>query len=80
MKLLRDFYRLCAAGIRTLSGRGAIAPRGFHVTVPAALGQPASEPAAVIELARAAPSAAARREPASFLKTPRHRRLGAGRG
>ena len=80
MKLLRDFHRLCAAGFRTVSGRGTAASRGFRVTVPAALSQPASERAVVVELPRATPSSAARREPASFLKAPRHRRLGAGRG
>jgi len=77
MKLLRDFYRLCAAGTRTAPGRGAIA-RDIHVTVPAALDQPGREPAAVVELARAVPSPT-RREPASFLKTPRRRRIGASR-
>jgi hypothetical protein len=84
MKLLRNFHRLCAAGFRTVSGRGTVASRGFRVTVPAALSQPAGQPtserAVVIELPRAAPSSAVRREPASFLKAPRHRRLGAGRG
>jgi hypothetical protein len=84
MKLLRDFYRLCVAGFRSGSGRGAVASRGLRVTVPAALsqppGQPASARAVVVELPRAAASSAVRREPASFLKAPRHRRLGAGRG
>jgi hypothetical protein len=50
------------------------------VTVPAALEQPAIRSAIVVELSRAAHSPGARREPASFLKAPRHRRLGAGRG
>jgi hypothetical protein len=80
MKLLRDFHRLCAAGFRTVSGRSAVASRGFRVTVPAALSHPASERAVVVELPRAASSSATRREPASFLKAPRHLRLGAGRG
>jgi hypothetical protein len=79
MKLLRNFQRLCAAGFRTVSGRRAAARR-FSVTVPAAMDQPANQPAVVIELHRAAHSSGARREPASFLKTQRHRRLGAGRG
>jgi hypothetical protein len=80
MKLLRNFQRLCAAGFRTVSGRRAAAVRRFSVTVPAAMDQPANQPAVVIELHRAAHSSGARREPASFLKTQRHRRLGAGRG
>jgi len=80
MKLLRNFQRLCAAGFRTVSGRRVAAVRGFSVTVPAAMDQPAIRSAVVVELSRAAHSPGARREPASFLKAPRHRRLGAGRG
>lgn len=81
MKLLRDFFSLCVAGLRTVSGRGAAASLGFSVTVPAPLARPVGESAVVIDLQRAASvrTTTARREPASFLKAPRHRRLGAGR-
>jgi hypothetical protein len=81
MKLLRDFFRLCVAGFRTVSGRGAAASRGFSVTVPASLARPVGESAVVIDLQRAAVAriTTARREPASFLKAPRHRRMGASR-
>ncbi|TPG06495.1 hypothetical protein EAH75_17830 [Rhodanobacter glycinis] len=81
MKLLRDFFRLCVAGLRTVTGRGAAASHGFSVTVPAPLSHPAGDGAVVVDLMRVvARPLASRREPASFLKAPRHRRLGAGRG
>ena len=73
MKLLHDFLRLHLAGLRTASVRGAVALPEFSVTVPAPLAQPAD--GAVERVA----VATARREPASFLKTPRRRRLGFGR-
>ncbi len=76
MKLLREFFRLRVAGLRALLDCGAAA--SLSVTVPAPLSSPAEHRVVVVELPRAhAPSA--RREPASFLKTPRHRRRGAGR-
>jgi hypothetical protein len=76
MKLLREFFRLRVAGLRALSRRGAAVP--FSVTVPAPLASPADHGVVVVELPRThAP--AARREPASFLKTPRHRRRSSGR-
>ena len=80
MKLLREFFRLRAAGMRTVLGRGVAAPT-FQVTVPAPLQRAADEGAAVVNLPRvAAPRpVTARHEPASFLKAPRHRRLGSGR-
>lgn len=77
MKLLRDIFRRCMTGIRGVSGRGVAAPRAFSVTVPAPLAA-AVDSAVVVELPVVA-HPAPRREPASFLKTPRHRRLGAGR-
>jgi hypothetical protein len=82
MKLLREFFRLRAAGMRTVLRRGAAASPVLHVTVPAPLQRVADEAAVVVELPRAANSGpmTARREPASFLKAPRHRRLGSGRG
>ncbi len=82
MKLLREFFRLRAAGMRAGLARGAAASPAFHVTVPAPLQRGADEAAAVVDLPRAASSGpvATRREPASFLKAPRHRRLGSGRG
>ena len=77
MKLLREFFRLRVAGLRALSGRGAAVP--FSVTVPAPLASAADHRGVVVvELPRAQVPAAPR-EPASFLKTPRHRRWGAGR-
>ena len=81
MKLLREIFRLRAAGMRTVLGRGAVASPALHVTVPAPLPRGADEAAAVLDLPRVATSGpkTARREPASFLKAPRHRRLGSGR-
>ncbi len=78
MKLLRDFPRLCVAGLRSVSGHGGAASRGFNVTVPAPLAKPVGESAVVTDRQRAASARAttARREPASFLKAPRHRRPG----
>jgi hypothetical protein len=37
MKLLRDFFRLCTAGGRLLSGRRADSRRSWTITVPAPL-------------------------------------------
>ncbi|OHC47002.1 hypothetical protein [Rhodanobacter soli] len=73
MKLLHDFFRLRLAGLRAASVRGAAVSREFSVTVPAPLAKPAG---GGVERIAAAP---VRREPASFLKAPRHRRLGSGR-
>jgi hypothetical protein len=82
MKLLRDFPRLCIAGLRAASGRRALVPCAFNVTVPAPLARPANDNSAVvIELPRTTPVAASprRREPASFLKAVRHRQIGSNR-
>jgi len=73
MKLLHDFLRLRLAGLRTASVRGAAVSPEFSVTVPAPLTRQAGG-----DVERVA-TASVRREPASFLKTPRHRRLGSGR-
>jgi hypothetical protein len=73
MKLLHDFFRLRLAGLRTASARRAAVSPQFSVTVPAPLAKPAG---GGVERAAAAP---VRREPASFLKVPRRRRLGSGR-
>ncbi|WP_426701145.1 hypothetical protein ACPPVV_17520 [Rhodanobacter sp. Col0626] len=78
MKLLRDFFRLRLAGLRGASFRGTAAPYDFRVTVPAPLDRPSDRDAVVVDLPRAHVPPM-RREPASFLKTPRHRRLGASR-
>jgi hypothetical protein len=79
MKLLREFFRLRAAGMRTVPGRRAAVP-AFQVTVPAPLQRAADDGAVAVDPLRAAASPkTARREPASFLKASRHRRLGAGR-
>ncbi len=79
MKLLHDFLRRRMAGLRGVSGRGAAPSREFSVTVPAPLAAPAAA-AVVVDLSTAAHVRATppRREPASFLKAPRHRRLGSG--
>ena len=82
MKLLREFSRLCVAGMRAASGRRAAVPCPFNVTVPAPLARSANDDSAmVIELPRPATVAMStrRREPASFLKAVRHRRMGSGR-
>lgn len=76
MKLLQDFFRLRLAGVRAAAGRPAALPRDFSVTVPAPLAGAAGEPSVPVELPHAR---ADRREPASFLRAPRHRRLGRGR-
>jgi hypothetical protein len=69
MKLLHDFFRLRLAGRRAASVRGAAASPEFAA--------PLAGPAAgEVERVAAAP---VRREPASFLKTPRRRRPGSGR-
>lgn len=80
MKLLHDFFCRCLAGFRGVSGRGAAASREFSVTVPAPLAPPAAAAAVVVDLHAAAHTRTTppRREPASFLKAPRHRRLGSG--
>lgn len=75
MKLLRDFPRLCVAGFRAVTFRRAANPRAYTVTVPA----PLAGPSVVVELPRPRPVVNCRREPASFLKAPRHHRLGARR-
>lgn len=80
MKLLRDFFRRRMAGLCGMSGRGVAASREFNVTVPAPLAGPADGAAVVVDLpAGPARMMATRREPASFLKAPRHLRLGSGR-
>lgn len=76
MKLLHDLFRLPAAGVRSASGRRVPIPRGFSVTVPAPLAGPLVELATAVKLPGAH---AVRREPASFLKTSRHRRWVSGR-
>ena len=77
MKLLHDFFRLRLAGLRTASVRGAAVSPEFSVTVPAPLETQAEEDVAC---AMPGSSGVARREPASFLKSPRHRRRGTVRG
>ncbi len=76
MKLLQDFIRLRLAGVRAAAGRPAALPSDFNVTVPAPLAGPANESPAPVEFPRAR---AQRREPASFLRSSRHLRLGSGR-
>ena len=76
MKLLRDFFRLRLAGVRAATGRPAALPRDFNVTVPAPLAEPAIRSSVVVDLPRTGNH---RREPASFLRSPRHLRLGGGR-
>lgn len=76
MKLLRDFFHLHLAGTRTSVGRSVVLPRDFNVTVPAPLAAPATASSVVVELPR---TDMRRREPASFLRSPRHLRLSGGR-
>jgi hypothetical protein len=77
MKLLHDFFRLPRAGVAAVSGRRLTIPRDFSVTVPAPLAGPIFvEQATVVELPVAR---AGRREPASFPRTPRQRRVASGR-
>ena len=79
MKLLHDFFRRCPAGIRAAFVRRAVNPRAFTVTVPAPLTEAIRQQPVLVELPRTRAEVARRREPASFLKAARHRRLGAGR-
>ena len=74
MKLLRDFSRRCMASVRAASRRRGRAQSTLSVTVPAPLVTPASS-ADAVALQPPSPQAN-RREPASFLKAARHRRLG----
>ena len=76
MKLLHDLFRLRAAGVDSASARRLTIPRDFNITVPAPLAGPVVEHSTVVELPV---TCAARREPASFLKTTRHRRWVSGR-
>lgn len=71
MKLLHDFFRWPFAGVRAVASRPAALPRDFSVTVPAPLAASASASPLTLE-----PSRNERREPASFLRSPRRRRLG----
>jgi hypothetical protein len=79
MKLLRDFSRLCISGFRAVTVQRAVSPRAYTVTVPAPLAEPPVPRSVVVELPRQRSAVNRRREPASFLKAPRHHRLGAGR-
>lgn len=76
MKLLRDFFHLRLAGIRGAASRSPVLPRDFNVTVPAPLAQSATAKPVAVELPC---TSAKRREPASFLRSSRHLRLGNGR-
>ena len=76
MKLLHDLFRLRPAGVGSASGRRLPVPRDFRVTVPAPLAGAVVEHATVVELPV---PRAARREPASFLRTSRQRRWVSGR-
>lgn len=69
MKLLHDIFRLRLAGLHSALLRADATSPQFKVTVPAPLARPAAD---VDESDAPAP---VRREPASFLKAPRHRRL-----
>lgn len=76
MKLLRDFFHLRLAGVRMAPSRPASLPHDFSVTVPAPLAEQAAARPVPVELPR---TGAPRREPASFLRSSRHLRLGSGR-
>ena len=71
MKLLHDFFRWPFAGVRAVASQPTVLPRDFSVTVPAPLATPANDAPKAPETARNE-----RREPASFLRSPRRRRLG----
>ncbi len=71
MKLLHDFFRWPFAGVRSATSRSTALPHDFSVTVPVPLGTPANDAPKPPETARSE-----RREPASFLRSPRRRRLG----
>lgn len=71
MKLLHDFFRWPFAGVRAVASQPAALPRDFAVTVPAPLVTPANDAPETPQAARNG-----RREPASFLRSPRRRRLG----
>ena len=75
MKLLRDFFHLRLAGAHNAADHPAAMPGDADARVSAPLIDAAHEPPAASEPA----PRAARREPASFLRTPRHRRLGSAR-
>ena len=70
MKLLHDFFRWPFAGVRPVAPQPTV-PRDFSVTVPAPLAGSASASPQAVE-----PQHSDRREPASFLRSPRRRRLG----
>lgn len=72
MKLLHDVVLLCATRVRRATGRGTTA-RTFHVTVPASLANSVASDSTA--LSRSSAKLPMRREPASFLKSPRHLRL-----
>lgn len=69
MKLLHDFFRLRLAGLRGATFRADAGLSTFNETAPVPLAKPAAG-----EVVSVAP-ASGRREPASFLKAPRHLRL-----
>ncbi|MGN6704717.1 MAG: hypothetical protein ACTHJO_01565 [Rhodanobacter sp.] len=71
MKLLHDFFRWPFAGVRAVASQPAALPRDFSVTVPAPLVGSAGALPQTVE-----PLHHERREPASFLRSPRRRRLG----
>ena len=81
MKLLQKVVRLCTAGIRGVSVRGTAWPQEFRVTVPASLPGAVAVGAATdtVPGTAVAPITRSRREPASFLKAPRHLRQLSGR-
>ncbi|CAM5435338.1 hypothetical protein [Rhodanobacter lindaniclasticus] len=75
MKLLHDFFRWPFAGVRAVVSRPTALPRDFSVTVPEPLaGSASASPPVDTPCPRTE-----RREPASFLRAPRHRRLAARR-
>ena len=75
MKLLHDVVQLCANRVGGMTARDP-AVHTFRVTVPAPLVKPpvGDQVSLVAPLALVSNVVPARREPASFLKAPRHLR------
>lgn len=80
MKLLRDFFRQQLAGNRADTARGDAVPARASAPAPRVGSAVVVETPSPVSHSVESAAAVVRREPASFLKRPRRRRLGsAGR-